>query len=1100
MPQVGQALITEVVAPTANASFGAPLPLTAAAAGSDQPVLALDRGGHIVLAAMATGTVAAMDADSTALALVRLAFGALPADRSAAAFNADIRATASFVVLSAAVQQALAAGQPPGLNPEVQQHLMATQSAIGAQAVKRAAAGSLATKRALATLPTPWVEDLEKQPYKLVPDLVTGSVFVASPEFTEAQLGVVNATPLYWSVTPREADGRSFPSAPASSSRQLLQPMDLGDRLLGNLDGRTGSVLVDWLTRMEQQAVAVPQGRHFQLLVAHDRAALYANLLNLLFESVALGFPLAEPQSCREALGQVLLTSELQGLLVDPTSEQLVKYFETFFTSDFWSNYLNVAQVSALRTHCFPGSVVGIAQRFLTAKVKFLVPLMSRLNALTTAVSMVSLIDRTIWTVSTVGKRSTVGLCADATRIVNCATRFAFQPAQVVLAPGAEYTAQYDALDRNDQLTGVPTVRTLSLVPPVPGFEADTGKFTASGFAEALELTVKDPATGATGTVRIDVVAARIDPPTAALEVGQQATFALRDAQGRLVQHPPSVAWSVVPEGVALLEAPVGPWAGRYPDVVQLRAARPGRAELQLSNPADPRGQPLRTQLTVQAGPPGGTVVSSPNPSAVNAVVRFLVALVPVPNGPGVPRPSGRVSLRDKAGAALCDITLGADGTGQCDVPLGGPVRRLQVVADYAGDGIFQPLNEVAVMTHSVGLQATALTLLPPASASLGDVVTLGAVVRAGADAPAGQPVPGGQMQLAIGAQRCTATLFAQADGSAVASCLVQVMEQGPRVPLEASYGGDALHAAATGSSSAAVARGRAVVQAEATPTTVTDGTPIGWRFSVSLPGLRTVTATGRVTVRTSSQAAPADQLLCETPLDGTGAGSCTGTLHGGPIGSDPAGPVPVVVSYSGDAALAPAEVTLLLNRVRPEPSPGQFVTRENGACQGDNNRCTTVSRVIHAFIYCEARHLCLQGAKLRVKRELLSYPNGVRTTELQEFEQDADQMAYEYKHPSDTTPGLGFYLAPVQPAAVETAYMTGSHHRSGFTAYSIRTDHGLPGYEASAVTIEVLGSAGVISRYVVDARRSKVQDCSLFEGPVYGGAGQLCVEALPYP
>lgn len=62
-------------------------------------MLALDRGGHIVLAAMATGTVAAMDADSTALALVRLAYGALPSDRSAAEFNADIRATASFVAL-----------------------------------------------------------------------------------------------------------------------------------------------------------------------------------------------------------------------------------------------------------------------------------------------------------------------------------------------------------------------------------------------------------------------------------------------------------------------------------------------------------------------------------------------------------------------------------------------------------------------------------------------------------------------------------------------------------------------------------------------------------------------------------------------------------------------------------------------------------------------------------------------------------------------------------------------------------------------------------------------------------------------------------------
>ena len=99
VPQVGQALITEVVAPTANAPFGAPVPLTAAAAGADQPVLALDRAGHIVLAAMATGTVAAMDADSTALALVRLAYGALPSDRSAAAFNADIRATASFVAL-----------------------------------------------------------------------------------------------------------------------------------------------------------------------------------------------------------------------------------------------------------------------------------------------------------------------------------------------------------------------------------------------------------------------------------------------------------------------------------------------------------------------------------------------------------------------------------------------------------------------------------------------------------------------------------------------------------------------------------------------------------------------------------------------------------------------------------------------------------------------------------------------------------------------------------------------------------------------------------------------------------------------------------------
>lgn len=761
---------------------------------------------------------------------------------------------------------------------------------------------------------------------------------------------------------------------------------------------------------------------------------------------------------------------------------------------------------SDLRKNCLGrDSVAEATLEALKSKLRFVSALTAAIDTLDKVAGIVELADLWAWLLGSLGENRLVGLCTADGRIQNCTASFRFAESTLRLAPGTTFQPEALALDSAGRELARPGVLQWSSAEPSLAVDAQTGTLTTpAAWIPDANLRVRDPATLAEGVATVVVAAAQVAPPSLSLKVAELGVLSLQDAQGRRVRHDARlVEWRSADVGVAAIDPLLNalPLGAAPPDRVAVLGLRPGRTTVEFINPFDPRGVPLRAQVIVQGGQPSGTLVSSPNPSAADAPVRFSVRALPVPDEPLVPRPTGRVVLRDGDGQPVCSLDLDVDGRGSCESAWAGPPRLVEVIADYAGDDIFLPTAGLAQTVHAIGLLASNVTIEASEQARLGETVELTAWVRTRSAAP-DAPAPEGDVQLSLGVQRCSAALVAQSAGAARARCAVLAIEQGLQVPLQADYSGDVRHAATAASGYTAVGRGLALVQAQASPTTVSDGATVGWDFRVTLPTVSGITATGQVSVRTGPQAEPPGQLLCQADLGSAGQASCSGVLGNGPFGSYPAGPLPVVVSYSGDVRLLPAQTTVTLDRVLPRPEPGAWFTSERSSClSGPFDGCAVYGRSIEAYIHCETRHLCLQGARLEVTQEVLTYPNGVRTTETVRYRVDAGELSYFTRAPNDPTAGVGTYRMPIQPLVWERANLAFSTiYRGGFSAYPIKTSDGLPGYEATAVTIEILDANGaLVFTRTVDGRRSRVQDCGLFVG-AFGGPGQLCVEALPYP
>ena len=109
--------ITSVVSAFDGQKQGVPVYVPVGAGGGETMVFAVDSNNNILLAALSTSTSINLSAQTTALALVRLLMGALPATASESQVDAGTSATAEFPNLVSLISAALAANTPPSTHP-----------------------------------------------------------------------------------------------------------------------------------------------------------------------------------------------------------------------------------------------------------------------------------------------------------------------------------------------------------------------------------------------------------------------------------------------------------------------------------------------------------------------------------------------------------------------------------------------------------------------------------------------------------------------------------------------------------------------------------------------------------------------------------------------------------------------------------------------------------------------------------------------------------------------------------------------------------------------------------------------------------------------
>lgn len=152
--------VTQVITPLGSAGVADAGSLPALTGAGETFLLAGDAGSEIYLAAVATAASPAppFSAETTALALVRLAGGPRPAGVASEALNAAIRAAAGYEALLALVRAAGAAGTPPMHHPGVTQAVLTTlgQALQAVQPAAEGRAGPLALAPVRVNAPYPF--------------------------------------------------------------------------------------------------------------------------------------------------------------------------------------------------------------------------------------------------------------------------------------------------------------------------------------------------------------------------------------------------------------------------------------------------------------------------------------------------------------------------------------------------------------------------------------------------------------------------------------------------------------------------------------------------------------------------------------------------------------------------------------------------------------------------------------------------------------------------------------------------------------------------------------------------------------------------------
>jgi hypothetical protein len=581
---------------------------------SDLLLVAVDSTGSPVLAAMVTSSSTTLDANSTALALVRIIMATTTGSATVALVNSAIEGSAAYPNLVALIESDLGSNVAPLGDAQVESALLSVATAAQASLPATSkVAGSTRSKQALGN-PTmteegsfPVIQSTDSNnPYFFITSLASAQAVTAH-----------NAMALPWT-----AQTFTVNASPSIASTALGPPMIVSAQTL--LSG--------------QQIKNLPMTNSpFNFVLTQDQAALNQIAKdfgqNLIESAVTVTLKLNE-ETC---------ANQVAGFVANVTDISIINGGTFEATEDSLLDALKPNDVATILGECGLSNTVSGAVVYTAIRQTFWKTLSSALGYVTIASDANQIFQEAWYANKEWNETYTVGVCAAQDFSINsCVASFQFYPAKLIMIPGASASVTVTAEDVSGMGTLLPG--DLSVSASTPGVAVVTGAAPFNVTASAngtIQVDVLDPATGANNYLSpaqsynpFSVIGASptLVPSASTLTVAstdQSFTVSLQGPGGEQVctaallepclSVPNDVTWTATPTATSVTpittSGPVGSWT------LPASAAAPGTVDVTAT-----AGGRAFGPVTITVVP--GEVILTISPSAPSVVVGSTVTLI----------------------------------------------------------------------------------------------------------------------------------------------------------------------------------------------------------------------------------------------------------------------------------------------------------------------------------------------------------------------------------------------------------------------------------------------------------------------------------------
>ncbi|MGA8939627.1 MAG: hypothetical protein WB439_10720, partial [Acidobacteriaceae bacterium] len=490
LPSSLASAITQVVTPFGSASLDSTVPVDLSGSAGVTIAIGFDANQQIRVAALVSSPQTEFTADSTALALARLASADVDTNQSEKTIESELRASASYASLASAIQTDLQNGSIAMSDSAVVKNL----AAVVADAIPKIASAS--KRPASKAVVTPEVSAL---PYTILSGFQITSLGAQD-------IGLDNGTRLPWDVST------------SVSTAAILIPS-------------------------ETPLTYVPMGNSpFNVTITQDATAK-GELAHELATDVIKGVMLFMPSSC---------TGAVIGQINEGLQESVASSAQSFqeFQSD-WKGSISKVDVAALVKQCVPSSAASLVSEDLTLLLEAAGSVIDDVAGIGEIIGAASAVAQLNAAGQYWGQSFTAGVCATYDyQIQSCTASFTASPATLTMAPGATEAVTYASSPPGSasaaiasfsafDSTGAPTVTPADLefesdnsdvsvtasndgYPYPPSFSILAVNTTA-GLSATISIT--DPSTGAASApLSVSVIDPLITPDTQTVVSGTQQT------------------------------------------------------------------------------------------------------------------------------------------------------------------------------------------------------------------------------------------------------------------------------------------------------------------------------------------------------------------------------------------------------------------------------------------------------------------------------------------------------------------------------------------------------------------------------------------------
>jgi hypothetical protein len=570
IPASTQAAIAHIISSIDSQPLQASLLIPVSFVGGETLVLAVDANNNILLATLTTNASVSLSAGSTALALTRMALGALPSTLTAATLNTEIEATADFPTLESAVLSSLSAGNSLIATPAVAQAIFKVVSEIPAQdlsAFTSVERGAVHIKASPVTQPSP-----PNAPYDLLSistnPHILGALTVAGAT-SAGGVTVVNTTPLVWTLSSTDTTNQVLcaPGAAVSSANPTcavtMDSTSLADLLQENLG----------LNIFEPSNSPIGgNGAAFNIKAYQGVTSTTANIIQIDEDVISVLASLAtagedSPACIDQAAASLFPPAGIATIAVQLTNGGLAgaapainAYLKSVFSLKNALTLFNavIGCSAAIDGASGKSTFFGSFAAAYTGFVGYLTGA-GTANAADFTNSG-GLVSHLYYTIAFSGYSKTFGVCEIHTgqtyTVSDCTASLSFSPGSVTLVPGSHYTLAPQALDINGGATLSPNdlTYTSSQAPSIITLDAQTGLVIVQAIAggattDSATVTATSNATGISASYTINVnslptLTITAAPPSVPA-TGGAVTFTVTVAPPAGAVNPPSFTGTV---------------------------------------------------------------------------------------------------------------------------------------------------------------------------------------------------------------------------------------------------------------------------------------------------------------------------------------------------------------------------------------------------------------------------------------------------------------------------------------------------------------------------------------------------------------------------